>query len=66
LPELLGFAAQHLQKGGVAIFPKGARHSEELASAQREWNFDVETHPSLSESGAAILIIRNIERAKQN
>lgn len=66
LPELLEFAAQHLQKGGVAIFPKGARHSEELASAQRAWNFDVETHPSLSESGGAILIIRNIERAKQN
>ncbi len=50
LPELLEFAAQYLQKDGVAIFPKGARHSEELALAQRAWNFDVETHPSLSES----------------
>jgi 16S rRNA (guanine527-N7)-methyltransferase len=66
LPELLGLAVLHLRNSGVAIFPKGARHSEELASAQRAWNFDVETHPSRSEPGAAILVIRNIDRAKQN
>ena len=66
LSELLRFAQQHLRKGGVGVFPKGVRHNEELAAAQLQWSFDVETHPSRSESGAAILIIRNIERAKQN
>ncbi len=65
LSELLRFAKQHLQKDGIAIFPKGARYSEELAAARLLWNFDVETHSSVSEPGAAILIIRNIERAQQ-
>ena len=66
LADLLRFAEHHLRKGGISILPKGARYSEELTAALQKWNFDVETHPSLSEAGAAILIIRNIERAKQN
>jgi 16S rRNA (guanine527-N7)-methyltransferase len=66
LDALLRFAAQHLREGGIAIFPKGARYSEELQAARAQWAFDVETHASQSEPGAAILIIRNIERAKQN
>lgn len=64
LDGLLGFAAPHLSKGGVGLFPKGARHKEELAAAKRKWDFEVDIHPSLSDPEAAILIIRNIERAK--
>ncbi len=66
LSDLLPYAARHLAPGGVAFFPKGARHLEEVATARRGWLFDVDSHPSLSEPGAAILIIRNIERAKQD
>lgn len=66
LDALLQFAAVHLREGGTAIFPKGARHTEELTAARAQWSFDVDTHSSQSEPGAAILIIRNIERAKQN
>jgi 16S rRNA (guanine527-N7)-methyltransferase len=66
LKDLLPFAIQHLAPGGVALFPKGARHSDEVAAAKRSWKFDLESRPSLSDPDAAILIIRNIERAKQD
>jgi len=63
LVELLGFAHPHIRHGGVALFPKGARHAEELSEARKNWRFDLSLHPSLSESAAAILEIRNINRA---
>jgi 16S rRNA (guanine527-N7)-methyltransferase len=64
LPGLLEYAAAHLNPDGVAIFPKGARHRDELAQARRAWAFDVEIRPSLSDADAALLVIRNIHRAK--
>jgi 16S rRNA (guanine527-N7)-methyltransferase len=63
LPELLGFASRHLREDGMAIFPKGSRHAEEVAAARKAWTFDVDSQQSLSEPGAAILMIRNIHRA---
>jgi 16S rRNA (guanine527-N7)-methyltransferase len=63
LPLLLDLAAKHLRPDGVAIFPKGARYEEELFAAKAFWTFDVDARPSLSESGAAILVLRNIHRA---
>jgi 16S rRNA (guanine527-N7)-methyltransferase len=63
LPELLGFASRHLREDGLAIFPKGSRHAEEVAAARKAWTFDVDSQQSLSEPGAAILMIRNIHRA---
>ena len=65
LCDLLPYAAAHLRPAGVAVFPKGARYNEELAEARSAWAFDVEIKPSCSESGAAILVIRNIHRAAQ-
>lgn len=66
LPALVGFAATHLNPEGVAIFPKGARYQEELAQAREAWAFDVDTRPSLSDGEAAILVIRNIHRARND
>lgn len=65
LPDLLGYAKKHLASGGVAIFPKGARSAIEIAEARKSWVFDVDTHPSLSDANAAILVIRNIHRAEE-
>lgn len=64
LTDLLAFAAVHLRKGGLAIFPKGARYADEVATAKDLWTFDCETHQSQTEPDAAVLTIRNIERAK--
>lgn len=66
LALLLAHAGRHLRRNGVAIFPKGERHTEELAEARLQWHFEVEQQPSRTDSTAAILVIRNIERAKQN
>jgi 16S rRNA (guanine527-N7)-methyltransferase len=64
LPDLLGFADRHLQRDGVAIFPKGSRHAEEVAAARVAWTFDVTVQQSLSEPEAAILMIRNLRRVQ--
>lgn len=62
LSDLLAFADKHLTAQGVAIFPKGARHVEEIMEARQAWSFDLDTLPSLSDREAAILVIRNIHR----
>ena len=64
LQDLLGFAATHLRSDGIAVFPKGARHSVELTEARKAWMFDCQLHPSLSDPEAAILVIRNIHRER--
>ena len=66
LADLVGYAARLLRPGGTAIFPKGARFAEELAAARSAWDFDVDTRPSLSDGEAAILVIRNIQRASHD
>lgn len=66
LTQLLGHAERHLRRDGAAIFPKGGRYAEELAEARVEWQFDAEQQPSLTDSNAAILVIRNMKRAKQS
>lgn len=63
LPELLEFADKHLSQSGTAVFPKGARFLEEVAEARKVWSFDLDSQPSVSESNASILVIRNIHRA---
>lgn len=64
LADLLSFVERHLKPGGTAILPKGARFAEEIADARKSWTFDVNSHASLSEADAAILVIRNIHRAQ--
>jgi 16S rRNA (guanine527-N7)-methyltransferase len=62
LTDLLGLAAPHLKSDGTALFPKGARHAEEVSEARRFWSFDLDTLPSASQHDAALLIIRKIDR----
>lgn len=62
LGELLGLADRHLCHDGVSLFPKGARHVDELDEARKAWRFDVTIHPSISDPAAATLEIRNINR----
>lgn len=66
LTDLLGYARAHLRDDGLAVFPKGGRHAEEVAEAQRDWVFEIDSVPSLSEPEAAILLIRKINRAHES
>jgi 16S rRNA (guanine527-N7)-methyltransferase len=64
LADLLDLAAPHLKPDGIALFPKGARHAEEIAAARAAWIFDHDCLPSVSDPDAALLILRKVHRAK--
>jgi 16S rRNA (guanine527-N7)-methyltransferase len=65
LGDLLAIAERHLKPGGLAIFPKGERHGDEIAEARRSWDVDIEVHQSQSQPDAAILMIKRFERAQR-
>ena len=60
LTGLLGYANQHLRKGGVGLFPKGAKWREEHEDAQRVWSYSCEPIKSLTDPLAAVLKIKDI------
>lgn len=62
LEDLLAFAALHLRPGGCAVFPKGARHSQEIAQALEKWRFTYEKHQSITDPDAVVLMIKEIAR----
>lgn len=62
LATLLGFADRHLAEGGTAIFPKGARHKEELSEAQKLWRFEVQEITSCTDSEAVLFKIGALSR----
>lgn len=59
---LLEFADRHLEKVGVALFPKGERWKKEVDKARERWRFDVEPITSLTEADAVILKIQGVAR----
>ncbi len=64
LPTLLSYAERHLVPGGIALLPKGARRQDEITAASEGWSFRCDSVPSVSQPDAAILIVREIRRAK--
>lgn len=62
LDTLLGFAARHLAKDGVALFHKGARHEKERADAEKNWRFDCEVITSCTDPAAVIFKIGALHR----
>jgi 16S rRNA (guanine527-N7)-methyltransferase len=62
LTELLTMAERHLRPGGVCLFPKGARHREEVAEALETFTFDCEEYPSKTGADSVILKIGGIGR----
>lgn len=62
LDALLGFCERHLASGGTAIFPKGARADQEIAEAEKNWKFELEKVPSVTDPNAVILKIGDITR----
>lgn len=62
LGQLLEFSDLHLRKGGIAVFPKGARWRAELAEAEKKWSFNCTPVTSKTNPEAAILKIEDIQR----
>ena len=62
LPGLLGYAATHLNKHGIAILPKGANAASEVELARKTLSFTIQSYPSMTDPQAAILKIGEIKR----
>lgn len=62
LVKLLGYVHPFVEKGALALLPKGARHAEELTQARKSWTLDPEVIPSATAPEAAILKIRTLTR----
>lgn len=63
LPLLLMYAHQHMTATGTALFLKGETWREEVADAQKQWRFSMDTHTSTTNPNAVILEIGDISRA---
>lgn len=46
----------------TALLQKGRNFMREVEQAQREWNFDMEIKPAVTESDSVILLIRNLQK----
>jgi 16S rRNA (guanine527-N7)-methyltransferase len=62
LPVLCSFADRHMVPSGRAIFLKGARAEEEIAAARKDWQFDLQRLPSLTDPAASILVLAELHR----
>ncbi|WP_194097658.1 16S rRNA (guanine(527)-N(7))-methyltransferase RsmG [Marivivens aquimaris] len=62
LDLLLGFADQHLRKGGVALFQKGKGVNDEIDAAKQNWSFAYELHDSITDAEAKLVAVREIAR----
>lgn len=67
LVDLLGY--MHRLGGGSAetlgLFLKGAQAESEVAKAQKKWDFDCESFPSITDPDARILRIKNLKPKKR-
>ena len=61
LNVLLGYSYRHLNKEGIALFPKGNNWQSELKKAELSWTFDCDTHDSQTENGSVIMSISGIQ-----
>ena len=65
LPKLLKLAENLVEAGGICLFMKGQSYLDELADARKAWSFECEAKKSQTNAAAAVLKIRNIQRAAQ-
>lgn len=62
LTTLLSYAEKHRRRGGICLFPKGAKVHKEIAEAKVQWQFDHHLHHSLTDPSAAVIEIGAMTR----
>jgi 16S rRNA (guanine527-N7)-methyltransferase len=62
LETLFDWGIRHVRPGGLFVFPKGRRWSDEVGAARTKFRFDLETFPSMTDPDARILVARNLKR----
>lgn len=63
LDQLCAWSHPHLAQKGRAVFPKGAKFSDEIDNARIRWVFDLSEFPSATDPDAKVLILENIRHA---
>lgn len=63
LDRLLALVVRHLSPQGVALLPKGRGWKDEIAAAERDWQFHFDALPSRTDQDAVILKISKVSRA---
>ena len=61
LPLLLDWCKDLLRTGVIGVFPKGQHLDAELTEASKYWKIQASTFPSVTDSAARILVIRNAQ-----
>lgn len=62
LVTLFDWAIRHVRPGGIHVYPKGRRWAEEVEDARNRFSFDLETHPSMTDPEARILVATNVRK----
>ena len=62
LPLLLDWCKDLLRTGVIGVFPKGQHLDAELTEASKYWKIQASTFPSVTDSAARILVIRNAQK----
>lgn len=60
LHRLLSFVQPFASKQTTCIFMKGRDAAREIAEVEADWRFEVNTHPSVTDAEASIVVVRNI------
>lgn len=63
LSVLCGLAVGHIREGGICAFLKGANADAELQEAQKEWRFDLDRVPSVTDSRSSVLFMKGLRHA---
>jgi 16S rRNA (guanine527-N7)-methyltransferase len=63
LPDLLDIVVPFLQPHSICLFLKGRTAQEELDAAAKDWRFEAELVPSVSDPGGQLMILKSVARA---
>lgn len=63
LNKLLASVQNHLVPDGICIFPKGENFALEIDDARKQFEFECDVIPSLTDPKGAILVIHGIQNA---
>lgn len=62
LAELIAMSERFRGPQTISLFPKGARHEEELTAARAQWHITAKSQPSRSDSSGRIIILQEVSR----
>lgn len=66
LPLLLDWCKDLLRTGVIGVFPKGQYLDAELTEASKYWKIQASTFPSVTDSAARILVIRDAQKRAES